>query len=134
MIELSVGVFDSWLDLRDRLRSVKDQLVDAADCLNIGLTGGGAHPFQQWQDRQIFDKQRFSEPIRFVWLPSEAVYGFWPTHPCRLCERRSSHGTYPSAQSFCTPLHCAGGFIAVLPRRGHPLSFVAIEYNRCVSF
>ncbi len=68
MIELSVGVFDSWLDLRDRLRSVKDQLVDAADCLNIGLTGGGAHPFQQWQDRQIFDKQRFQN--------LSALYGY----------------------------------------------------------
>lgn len=68
MIELSVGVFDSWLDLRDRLRSVKDKLVDAADCLNIGLSGGGAHPFQQWQDRQIFDKQRFQN--------LSALYGY----------------------------------------------------------
>lgn len=68
MIELSVGVFDSWLDLRERLRSVKDQLVDAADCLGVGLTGGGAHPFQQWQDRQIFDKQRFQN--------LSALYGY----------------------------------------------------------
>ncbi|XZE45683.1 YbdK family carboxylate-amine ligase [Pirellulaceae bacterium SH467] len=61
MIEVSVGVFDSWTELRERLRVVKEQMLDAADWLNVGLSGGGAHPFQQWQDRQIFDKQRFQK-------------------------------------------------------------------------
>ena len=35
--------------------------VKPGDTLNIGVCGGGTHPFQQWSDRKIFAKPRFHE-------------------------------------------------------------------------
>jgi carboxylate-amine ligase len=34
-------------------------VVAASDRLNVRVAGGGAHPFQHWSDRRIFDKPRF---------------------------------------------------------------------------
>jgi carboxylate-amine ligase len=33
----------------------------AADTLNIGVCGGGTHPFQHWSEQRIFSKTRFQE-------------------------------------------------------------------------
>jgi glutamate---cysteine ligase / carboxylate-amine ligase len=59
MIEVSVGVCESWIDIRNRLALIRDSLVEVANDLQIGIAGGGSHPFQQWQQRQIFDTDRF---------------------------------------------------------------------------
>ncbi len=61
MIEVSVGVFDSWHDVLERLTTVRDTIVSRAKWLNLGLCGGGSHPFQRWQQRRIFDSARFRE-------------------------------------------------------------------------
>lgn len=59
MIEISVGICTSWTELRRQLRIVRDRLVAGAEYLNVGICGGGAHPFQRWQQRRIFDNPRF---------------------------------------------------------------------------
>ena len=38
---------------------MRDTLVVGADRLDIEVAGGGAHPFQRWYDRQIYDRPRF---------------------------------------------------------------------------
>jgi carboxylate-amine ligase len=38
---------------------MRDRLVVGADRLDIEVAGGGAHPFQRWYDRQIYDRPRF---------------------------------------------------------------------------
>jgi carboxylate-amine ligase len=42
--------------------------VRAGDRLNVGVCGGGTHPFQQWSERRIFPKPRFNEV--------SALYGY----------------------------------------------------------
>jgi glutamate---cysteine ligase / carboxylate-amine ligase len=59
MIEIGCGVFEHWWQLRDCLQQVRDHLVEAADWLNLGICGGGTHPFQRWQKRKIFSNERF---------------------------------------------------------------------------
>jgi carboxylate-amine ligase len=59
MIEISTAVHTEFGALRDQLRSMRDALVIAADKLDLRLAGGGAHPFQHWSERQIFDRPRF---------------------------------------------------------------------------
>ena len=59
MIEISTGVHTSPLLLLDELRSIRDTVISVADKLNVGVAGGGAHPFQHWSDRRIFDRPRF---------------------------------------------------------------------------
>ncbi len=68
MIEISTGVHSRHDELRAQLRCIRDALVAAGDGLNVGICGGGTHPFQQWAQRRIFSKPRFREV--------SALYGY----------------------------------------------------------
>lgn len=68
MIEASTGVHRSYADLLAELQSIRHSLVHHAEVLNVGIAGGGAHPFQRWNDRRIFDRPRF----RYV----SGLYGY----------------------------------------------------------
>ena len=59
MIEVATSVQETPAGLLSQLRSMRDALVAAADRLNLGVCGGGTHPFQHWPDRRIFPKPRF---------------------------------------------------------------------------
>lgn len=61
MIEISTGVCHSASEVLGELSQIRDALVRSADKLNIAITGGGTHPFQQWHERRIYDKPRFRE-------------------------------------------------------------------------
>jgi carboxylate-amine ligase len=61
MIEISTDVHTGHAGLLAQLKEIRDALVDAGDRLNVGVCGGGTHPFQQWSDRKIFAKPRFKE-------------------------------------------------------------------------
>ena len=61
MIEINSSVHSSYLPLLAELVEFRDTLVAAADQLNIGLSGGGTHPFQHWSEQKIFPKERFRE-------------------------------------------------------------------------
>jgi carboxylate-amine ligase len=59
MIEVSTGIHNSHETLLGELRKIRTSLVNEARVLNVGVSGGGAHPFQHWSDRRIFDRPRF---------------------------------------------------------------------------
>ena len=59
MIEVSTGVHSRHDALLEELRQIRAIVVGAADQLNVRVAGGGAHPFQHWSDRRIFDRPRF---------------------------------------------------------------------------
>jgi len=61
MIEFSTDVCRSSAEVLSQLTQIRDALVKSADKLNIAVTGGGTHPFQQWHERRIYDKPRFQE-------------------------------------------------------------------------
>ena len=61
MIEISTGIHTDHGGLLAQLRQIRDALVAAGDRLNVGVCGGGTHPFQQWSERKIFSKPRFKE-------------------------------------------------------------------------
>jgi carboxylate-amine ligase len=68
MIEISTDVHSNHGDLLAQLRNIRDVLVQAGDRLNVGICGGGTHPFQRWSERKIFSKPRFREV--------SALYGY----------------------------------------------------------
>jgi len=68
MIEVSSTVQHAHGPLLAQLRSIRDALLDAGDRLNVGICGGGTHPFQRWSERTIFDKPRFRQV--------SALYGY----------------------------------------------------------
>ena len=61
MIEVSTDVHTGHAGLLAQLGEIRDALVAAGDRLNVGVCGGGTHPFQQWSERKIFSKPRFKE-------------------------------------------------------------------------
>jgi len=61
MIEVSTSVHQDCNTLQQELQEVRKTLLTAADKLNLLICGGGAHPFQHWAERKIFDKPRFHQ-------------------------------------------------------------------------
>lgn len=59
MIEINSSVHSSYAPLLAELQDIRDTLVAAGDILNIGIGGGGTHPFQHWSEQKIFPKPRF---------------------------------------------------------------------------
>jgi carboxylate-amine ligase len=59
MIELSTSVCADHAHVLAELQAMRDVLTGAAAKLNIGVAGGGTHPFQKWSERRIYDAPRF---------------------------------------------------------------------------
>ncbi len=59
MIEINSSVHSSYGPLLAELREIRDTLVAGADMLNIGIAGGGTHPFQHWSEQKISSKPRY---------------------------------------------------------------------------
>ncbi|MCA1857958.1 glutamate--cysteine ligase [Massilia oculi] len=59
MIEINSSVHASYGPLLAELREIRDTLVAASDVLNIGIAGGGTHPFQHWSEQKISSKPRY---------------------------------------------------------------------------
>ncbi|MES2118826.1 MAG: YbdK family carboxylate-amine ligase [Pseudomonadota bacterium] len=68
MIEINSDVHTNHTELLAQLGQVRDTLVQAGEMLNIGICGGGTHPFQKWSERRIFAKPRFQQV--------SALYGY----------------------------------------------------------
>ncbi len=61
MIEINSSVHTVYAPLLAELLAIRDTLVAASDLLNIGIAGGGTHPFQHWSEQRISAKPRFQE-------------------------------------------------------------------------
>ena len=59
MIEVSTGIQRGYTGLLCELNGIRDVMVREAERLNLSIAGGGAHPFQKWQDQRIFSAPRF---------------------------------------------------------------------------
>jgi carboxylate-amine ligase len=60
MIEISTGIHTRYRELLAQLQQMQVGLLAAAKTLNIGICGGGTHPFQDWSKQKIFPKQRYT--------------------------------------------------------------------------
>ncbi len=59
MIEISTSIQHGYTGLLAELTGIRDAMVGEAERLNLGIAGGGAHPFQKWQDQRIFAAARY---------------------------------------------------------------------------
>lgn len=59
MIEISTSVQRAYAELLAELRGIRDAMVRQAELLNLGLAGGGSHPFQRWHEQRIFAAPRY---------------------------------------------------------------------------
>jgi glutamate---cysteine ligase / carboxylate-amine ligase len=61
MIEIATGIQTTHAALLAELGGMRDTLVAGCDRLNLGIAGGGTHPFQRWSEQRVFSKPRFEE-------------------------------------------------------------------------
>lgn len=61
MIEISTDIHLRYESLLHQLREIRDILIKAGSRLNVGVCGGGTHPFQLWSEQKIFPQPRFKE-------------------------------------------------------------------------
>ncbi len=59
MIEIATGVHTRIDPLLDELNSIRVLLLAHTEKMNVGICGGGAHPFQHWDDQRIYNAQRY---------------------------------------------------------------------------
>lgn len=59
MIELNSSIHSRTDTLIEELETLRDAIVAAARQLNIDVSGGGAHPFQRWNEQRITPSERF---------------------------------------------------------------------------
>jgi carboxylate-amine ligase len=59
MIEISTAVHKDYREMLVELSATREFLIRTAQRLNLGIAGGGAHPFQRWSEQRIFPKERF---------------------------------------------------------------------------
>ncbi|MFN8769428.1 MAG: YbdK family carboxylate-amine ligase [Neisseriaceae bacterium] len=60
MIEVCTNITNNYSEMFIQLKQIRDCIVCACDKLNIGICGGGTHPFQAWSERKIYNKKRFN--------------------------------------------------------------------------
>jgi glutamate---cysteine ligase / carboxylate-amine ligase len=59
MIEVNSSVHSRYDTLQPEMIEIRNALVAEAKRMNIGICGGGNHPFQKWHERRIFPTDRF---------------------------------------------------------------------------
>ncbi len=59
MIEIGTSIQREHGPLVAELHDLRRQLADGARKLNIGIAGGGTHPYQHWSAQQIYPTERF---------------------------------------------------------------------------
>ncbi|MGS0740706.1 YbdK family carboxylate-amine ligase [Glaciimonas sp. GG7] len=61
MIELNSDIHTSVAPLIEELKELRSALNKGAQYLNIDVSGGGAHPFQHWNEQRITPSERFNQ-------------------------------------------------------------------------
>jgi glutamate---cysteine ligase / carboxylate-amine ligase len=59
MIEIATGVHTHIDPLLGELKEIRDLLIVHTERMNVGICGGGAHPFQHWDDQRIYNAERY---------------------------------------------------------------------------
>jgi carboxylate-amine ligase len=77
MIEINSSKLSSYDAVLAELSTIRDSLVGHAKEMNVAVAGGGAHPFQKWNEQKIFPGERFDSLQRkYGYLAKQfAVFG-----------------------------------------------------------
>ncbi|OQS38085.1 glutamate--cysteine ligase [Chromobacterium haemolyticum] len=59
MIEIGTAVHSDVNMMLEEIQAIRELLVNSARKLNLGLAGGGSHPFQHWDEQRIYPKERY---------------------------------------------------------------------------
>lgn len=60
MIEINSSIHSSYHTLLAELHQLRDVISEQAFQTNLGVCGGGTHPFQKWEKQRIYPSERFA--------------------------------------------------------------------------
>jgi glutamate---cysteine ligase / carboxylate-amine ligase len=77
MVELNSSVQEGFAGTLAELEAQRAAVLEAAGVLNLGVCGGGAHPFHDWSERRVFPDERFKRVVqRYGYLAKQfTVFG-----------------------------------------------------------
>jgi carboxylate-amine ligase len=59
MVELNSSIQETFAGALAELDAQRAVVAEAAGMLNLGVCGGGAHPFHDWSERRVYPAERF---------------------------------------------------------------------------
>ena len=59
MLEVATSVLGSYREAADQLEEIRSSVQQAAFAVGAAISGGGAHPFQKWNEQRIYPKDRY---------------------------------------------------------------------------
>ena len=68
MLEVATSILQSFGEAAEQLEHIRSTVQRAAFEVGAAISGGGAHPFQRWNQQRIYPKERYFE--------SERKYGY----------------------------------------------------------
>ncbi len=74
MIELNSSVQAGYAGALAELDAQRAAVCEAAGVLNLGICGGGAHPFHDWSERRVYPDARFQAVTQRYGLSRQAVH------------------------------------------------------------
>jgi carboxylate-amine ligase len=64
MLEVATSILDNYEDAAAQIEEIRTSVQRAAFQVGAALSGGGAHPFQKWNEQRIYPKPRYRESAR----------------------------------------------------------------------
>ncbi|UUZ54178.1 glutamate-cysteine ligase family protein [Massilia sp. H-1] len=64
MLEVATSVLGSFAEAAAQLEEIRHCVQSAAFQVGAAISGGGAHPFQKWNEQRIYPKERYRASAR----------------------------------------------------------------------
>ena len=64
MLEVATSVLDGYAAAASEIEEIRASVQRAAFQVGAAISGGGAHPFQKWNEQRIYPKDRYRESAR----------------------------------------------------------------------
>ena len=64
MLEVATSILHDYEEALTQIEEIRDTVLRAAFDVGAAISGGGAHPFQRWNEQRIYPKERYRESAR----------------------------------------------------------------------
>jgi carboxylate-amine ligase len=64
MLEVATSVLGGYREASQQVEEIRASVQRAAFAVGAAISGGGAHPFQKWNEQRIYPKERYRESAR----------------------------------------------------------------------
>lgn len=64
MLEVATSVLHDYEEALTQIEEIRRTVLQAAFAVGAAISGGGAHPFQRWNEQRIYPKERYRESAR----------------------------------------------------------------------